>query len=130
MHTHTHPPPVCFSPHLYERTNEPSNGPPKRYISPLLLPPSPSLVPSSKLSIDPARGGVNTLVWVGALTAAAGGVYWYSTATSTGAAEKEKADARAREMKAKADAKLDEGKTKANELKVGFLFIFRDTCTD
>jgi len=66
---------------------------------------------------------VNTLVWVGALTAAAGGVYWYSTSTSTGAAEKEKADARAREMKAKADTKLDEGKTKANELKVDFFHL-------
>jgi hypothetical protein len=59
------------------------------------------------------------MVWVGALTAAAGGAYWYSTTTSKGAAEKQKAEARAREMKAKADVKVDEGKMKANELKVG-----------
>lgn len=60
------------------------------------------------------------MVWVGALTAAAGGVYWYST-TSKGAAEKDKAEARAREMKAKADIKTDEGKAKVDELKVGDL---------
>jgi len=76
--------------------------------------------PGSKLSIDPARGGVNTLVWVGALTAAAGGAYWYSM-TSKGAAEKDKAEARAREMKARADIKTDEGRIKANELKVSRL---------
>ena len=79
---------------------------------------SPFPPPGSKPSIDPAQGGVNPLVWVGALTAAAGGAYWYST-TSSGAAEKDKAEARAREMKAKADIKMNEGKAKGNELKVG-----------
>ena len=66
------------------------------------------------------------MVWVGALTAAAGGAYWYST-TSKGAAEKDKAEARAREMKAKADAKTEEGRLKAHELRVGRLrsFIYR-----
>lgn len=96
---------------------------------------SPFPPPGSELSIDPAQGGVNPLVWVGALTAAAGGAYWYST-TSKGAAEKDKAEARAREMKAKASAKADEGKIKANELRVGHLQSFapyltpHDTCTD
>jgi hypothetical protein len=89
--------------------NAPTNPPtrPKgTQESPPLSPPA----SRSKLSIDPASGGVNTLVWVGALTAAAGGAYWYST-TSKGAAEKAKAEAeaRAREMKAKADIKRDEG---------------------
>lgn len=97
--------------------NAPTN-PPTRPKGTHDSPPLPP--PGSKLSIDPAQGGVNTLVWVGALTAAAGGVYWYST-TSKGAAEKDKAEAHAREMKAKADIKMDEGKAKANELKVGDL---------
>ena len=98
-------------------TSAPTN-PPTRPKGTQDSPPLPP--PGSKLSIDPAQGGVNTLVWVGALTAAAGGVYWYST-TSNGAAEKDKAEARAREMKAKADIKTDEAKAKANELKVGNL---------
>ena len=84
-------------------------GPKGTHESPPLPPPG----SKPELSIDPTRGGVNTLVWVGALTAAAGGAYWYST-TSKGATEKEKAEARAREMKAKAD-------TKGNELRVGHL---------
>lgn len=84
-------------------------GPKGTQESPPLPPPG----SKPELSIDPTRGGVNTLVWVGALTAAAGGAYWYST-TSKGATEKEKAEARAREMKAKADAK-------GNELRVGHL---------
>lgn len=62
------------------------------------------------------------MVWVGALTAAAGSAYWYST-TSKGAAERDKAEARAREMQAKGRAKADEGKIKANQLRVGALFF-------
>jgi hypothetical protein len=74
---------------------------------------SPPLPPSgSKFSADPAVGGVNSaLVWVGALTVAAGGAYWYST-TSKGAAEKDEAAIRAREMKAKADVKANEVKVR------------------
>ena len=90
-------------------STNPPMGPKGTQESPPLPPPG----SKPKLSIDPTRGGVNTLVWVGALTAAAGGAYWYST-TSKGATEKEKAEARAREMKAKADAK-------GNELRVGHL---------
>lgn len=121
--------PLAASRSYVNASTVPPPGPKGTHESP------PLPLPGSKPSIDPAQGGVNPLVWVGALTAAAGGAYWYST-TSTGAAEKEKGEARAREVKAKADIKANEGKTKANELKVGQSSLLvppsspHDMCTD
>lgn len=110
----------CLSRAFTSAPTNPPTRPKGTHESPPLPPPS----PSSKLSIDPAQGGANKLVWVGALTAAAGAAYWYST-TSKGAADKDRAAARAREAKAKADAAADEGKARANELTVRSLPSFR-----